>query len=612
MKSFLALLTPALLGATSLALAAEGDPVAVSSVIERVTVYSDRARVTRAAAVEVEAKPRSYAFEKLPGWVDDGSVRVAVSQGRITDVQVRRDYLARATDQEYLDALAQVEELQHKIGSLQDEITVLDAQKKQIEGMKAFAIDKMPKDTAIRDVPVKSYKDVLDFVSASLRETAKARREVDRGLTRLKPELAAKQRRLAEIQSLTQLEQTTVIVTVEHTGSGRASLELTYMLPGATWEPAHDLRVAGASPRAVEVVSSAVVTQTSGEDWDHAEISFSTQSSTDAIRIPDLEALRLGDTPTPTRVIATQEETFNRAAQAYQGQNELWNKVHRKHTVIKDFEQIYTSNVQRMQVVQSRTVEIFTALQRRGTTALFKGQERTPVRGDGHPVRLPIGRAALEAVQRIVAAPEDSLNAARTLDMTNAGGQALLPGQVALYQDGAFLGMTEIGFVADGEKFSLFLSVADQVKLARTLDKQHSSLLRKKTHVMQLAFLVSVENLSGAPVTLELADRVPVSQNKEIEIDDVEIDPPATPDSRGLLRWTVALGPKEKRTYRISYRVEYPPTLVLQTEHSEPAEPSASPSAGQQMGNESVLPPSPRRQRKLGIEEQIDFYKHEL
>ena len=72
---------------------------------------------------------------------------------------------------------------------------------------------------------------------------------------------------------------------------------------------------------------------------------------------------------------------------------------------------------------------------------------------------------------------------------------------------------------------------------------------------MELAFVVTVENLSKEETKLSLADRIPVSQNKEIKIDRVSVSPSVAPDSKGLLRWEVTLAPKEKKTFHVRYRV---------------------------------------------------------
>jgi uncharacterized protein (TIGR02231 family) len=279
-----------------------------------------------------------------------------------------------------------------------------------------------------------------------------------------------------------------------------------------------------------------------------------------------------------------QSASFSRAEAAFKGQNRLWNKRLATEEQSSSFEEVYKTNFEALQIVQSKTVQIFQSLQQRGTTAQFKATSAAIVRADGRSVRVPIGRARLNAKQVIVAAPEQSLNAALTLDMRNESGQPLLPGNVALYQDGAFLGMTNLDFVADGESFALFLSVADQLKLSRTLDRKHSALLRKQRTQMQLAFVVTVENLSNKPVTLTLADRVPVSEEREIVISNVKINPDAKPDSKGIMRWQLTLQPKETRKFEVHYQIEYPPTLVLEMKRHQTPEPSpaaAAPRAAQ-------------------------------
>jgi uncharacterized protein (TIGR02231 family) len=360
----------------------------------------------------------------------------------------------------------------------------------------------------------------------------------------------------------------------------------------------HDLRVSTSHAKTAEVASFAVVTQASGEDWRNAQISFSTQSSSQSVRIPELEALTLGDTHTATRILTSQMSSFVRAQEAFQSQNQLWNKVHQKSSgqAQLNFDRFYRSKLEYLQVVQAKTVQLFESLQKRGTTAHFKAIAAPSVRGDGHSVRMRIGQATLETHQKILAVPEQSLNAARTLEMTNASGQSFLPGKVALYQDGAFLGMTEIDFIAQGERFSLFLSVADHLKLSRKLDRKHSSLVRRKRNTMKVEFVVTIENLSTQETAVRLADRIPVSENREIKIDAVRITDGIKPDSRGLLHWDLRLKAKERREFRIAYQVEYPAELILEAVRRRGyAQPSPS-----SPGRPSVQP-----RRKYRVEEQL-------
>ncbi len=559
---------------------ADSDARTLDSKVTRVTVYSDRARISRQASAEAGTEATVFAFRGLPGWVDDGSVQVSASAGRIDDVRVDRRFLARATDLSWQRVEAQHKALTDKLAALRDELAVIDAQKQQVEAIKAFSLAKITQDTIIGDIKVQSYGDVVQFIGEQLRKLSAARRAAQHRLDDLTPEYDASLRRLDDARSLMKLEETTVLVTLKASAPTPVTVELTYMLPGVTWEPMHELRASTTDAKTVEVISFAAVTQTSGEDWGGAELSFSTQSTTQSVRIPELEALTLGDTQTATRILTSQMSSFTRAQAAFQGQSQLWNKVRggtSAERARENFEQVYRSNIEYLQVVQGRTVSLFESLEKRGTTAHYKAQPASSVRGDGHPVRLLIGRDVLGSTQKIVAAPEQSLNAARTVAMTNSTGQALLPGKVALYQDGTFLGMTDSEFIAKGERFSLFLSVADHIKLTRQLDRKQSTLIRKARNQMQVVFIINVENLSAEETSFTLTDRIPVSENKDIKIEKISITPANKADSQGLLHWELTLKPGEKRDFRISYQVEYPAELVIEANRRRAMQPAPAP-----------------------------------
>ena len=151
---------------------ADSDAGTLQSKVTKVTVYSDRARVSRQARVDVPTEATVFAFRSLPGWVDDGSVQVSASAGRIVDVRVDRRFLAKATDASWQRLEREHNALSNQLAALNDEIAVLDAQKQQIESIKAFSLAKITQDTIIGDVSVKAYGDVLAFIGTSLRATA--------------------------------------------------------------------------------------------------------------------------------------------------------------------------------------------------------------------------------------------------------------------------------------------------------------------------------------------------------------------------------------------------------------------------------------------------------
>ena len=549
------------------------------SKITDVTVYADRSRIVRVAEADLAAGTTRLAFTKLPGWLDEGSVRVGLipaGAGRIADVQVIRTFLAQPADEEIRKLEAGVLEIQDQIAELDDELQPLVAQEQQIAGIRTFSTEKWSKETAVREIKVEEYGGMVKFVGSTLTEIAKSKRSIEKRKRTLQPELAARMRKLADLRQCMQLEQRTVIVSIIADKPGRAKVELTYMLPGTTWEPTQELR-ASQDGKAVEMTSFAVVSQTTGEDWDGVSLTLSTQRPMAPVRIPELESLAVGSGRPLAKLAGANDDSFQIAQKNWSLRNEEMNgimltgansyagKVSINAGSLQMSQGAYNDNVKRQSEVQRKIVTVFERVQlQRGTTMQFAAPGRQTVRTDGRQVRVPIGTLQLVAAPRIVAAPELSLNAVQTVDLTNTGLQPFLPGKVALFMDGALVGSTEIEFVAPGEGFSMFLGVADRIKLSRVLDKKSSSMTwtgkRKK---LQVSYLVTAENLSDRPATLELADRIPVSDNDDIRISGVRIQPEVKPDQKGLLKWDATLAAKEKKEFRIEYTISYPQDLQL-------------------------------------------------
>ena len=532
---------------------------ALDSKITEVTVYADRARVTREVTLDLPAKADRFSFAKLPSWIDEGSVRVSLNtadgaKGEVLDVQIRRTYLTATSDEEVRKAQEAVQEISDQVNELSDKQKVIEQRRKHLESIRVFSLDKLPKDAAAREVKVAEYVDFLAFLETSLTKLNADRRALEKQRREIQPEQNARQKRLSELNSKAQLEERAVEVALR--GQGQATVVLTYLLAGASWEPAHELR-ADEKGEMVHITSYAVVRQTTGEDWGVPKLSFSTQNLSRTARIPELDTLLVGEgRKASVRMLDQQEDTYQDALGNYKSQNRLWyfnNPVANNGIAI--------ANLDLNDAIQQKSVLTFAKISGRATTAHFRALADKAVPSDGQPIRLPIGDLSLNRTERIVAAPEASLNAARVFELNNKNGQALLPGKVTLYLGANFLGSTAIDFVGPGEAFSLYAGVEDEVKVSRVLDRSKSE--KRKTSFsskteLQASWIIEVENLADVEKNVRLADRIPVSQNDEVKVRSVKIAPKVTPDEKGLFSWDLILKPKEKRTLNVEYVVQYP------------------------------------------------------
>jgi len=337
------------------------EPLPVSSRITEVTVYADRAAVTRGGTVTLAAGMGQYAFGKLPSWIDEGSVRATIATaaaGDLLDVQVLRTFLARPEDVDLRKAEADLQEITDQMGALQDERAALDAQTQQLEAIRAFSLDKAPKDAAVREVKVDECTAMVKYVDEPHLQIAKSRRELERKQRDLQPEMEARQHRLDELRQRARLEQRTVVLTVNCPAGGNATLALSYLLPGATWEPVHELR-AEADPRQIDLASFGAVTQATGEDWTAVSLFLSTQRPMETIRIPELEALMVGGGRAVARAFPRGASAFESSKGRYAQQINLWNQAANAPAMQEE----RTRNVPQQQEVQQRVVAAFQDIQ---------------------------------------------------------------------------------------------------------------------------------------------------------------------------------------------------------------------------------------------------------
>lgn len=535
----------------------------MASRISAVTVFADRAQVTRLATVELRgAEAERFAFARLPGWMDAESVRVAVEPAgaaQILDVGVQAAFAAEAAEESVRKAQAAFLEVSDQLAEIGDEERILQEEIKRLEALRLLSIDKVPRELAVGEVRVKNLSETMAYLMEAIRSDQKQLRLLSKKRRDIEPVLAQRRAELSEVQVRAQLQTSTVTVELRRDtkrpaeGALAVTLKLSYLTPGASWEPAGELRVTR-GVAGVQVLQAASVVQTTGEDWSGAALSFSTQRPDDVLDVPEAHGLMLDRGGAGLNdVVGRMTQSFSKAQTVYASQNQQMAK-NRKN---------WDDSLARQHDVQQRALQSFNRLTQRGTTAHFAALADRNVRSDGKSVRVPIAMGEFPYRARIVAVPEVSLNAVRVAEVVNGGQSAILPGPAALFADGTFIGSGQLEFAAPGEAFSVFMGVQDRVKLERVLDKKTSALHRggRRTE-MKLSFVVTAENLSAEPLTLDLSERIPVAQSEDIEVDDIETPRKVKPDSQGLLRWTETLPPKSKVSWRISYTLDYPSDFV--------------------------------------------------
>lgn len=265
-------------------------PVAADAPITAVTVYSDRARVTRTAVVNVAGRQR-VALALLGERVDAGSIRLESPSAEVQMVDLRWVEGDQAFPMdEARTVLAALETIDGDLSRARRDRHIY-ATSEALDVIEPV----VPGIGALRPAPRLSSSgwDAVIAFARRWSETAQARgRELDlqiQDLTRKRADLAEAALRLGSERRRGGWRVSATVI-----GNGEATLHLSYMMMGARWHPTYDILLDPATQN-VAVHFAGLVSQETGEDWPDALITLSTAIPATTTAYPKVFTWKIGE-----------------------------------------------------------------------------------------------------------------------------------------------------------------------------------------------------------------------------------------------------------------------------------------------------------------------------
>jgi uncharacterized protein (TIGR02231 family) len=209
-----------------------------------------------------------------------------------------------------------------------------------------------------------------------------------------------------------------------------------------------------------------------------------------------------------------------------------------------------------------------------GGLGLVLTAPRATVVADGAPHRIPVGGFTSPAEVDLVAVPLRSPWIHLRARLANTASVPLLAGPVDLVMASGYVGCTEIGFVAAGEKLALGFGPQADVRIHRseTRERDDAGMLGG-WNVQTVRVALRLSNLGTTSRDVTVTERVPISEIEQVDIQTSPADayqlgndaPGGEPviqvtaraiDDRGLVTWSVALPPLGRRAVTLEYRIK--------------------------------------------------------
>ena len=183
-------------------------------------------------------------------------------------------------------------------------------------------------------------------------------------------------------------------------------------------------------------------------------------------------------------------------------------------------------------------------------------------------LRLSLGAIAMEAEVYAEAAPLWDQTAFLVAEAQNSSGEVLLPGEVQLYVDGALAGGSYLDLVpAEGAIHQGFGAI-DGLRLKRLMPETmegDTGVLSKSNTRKEVVEMV-VENTTPLDWSVRLIDRLPYSEQEDLEVQTRAVPPVSetdVDDKRGVVAWRFELPAGETKTVRSETVMTWPLDQVL-------------------------------------------------
>lgn len=524
--------------------------IGLVSEVTGVTLYPDGATITREVPFSMPAGRHNLILTDLPQSTPLESVRVDVAGAVMGSVSARSDFVPPRSEQDdaaIAAAEAEVERLEAALREARAGIQAIRLEADAADARVAF-LEKLGEGEGVAQMDVAALRELVDMIGdqtlAALQAAHDASRraeEADRDLKDLVEDLDRARKVLAALVPEDE-DRAMLAVAVSSENAAEGTVTVTYNNYAAGWLPVYDLRLTRESG-ALDIVRGAFVQQSTGENWDEVVLTLSTvrpseQTSPSDIwpwlrRIFDPEMMR------QKSVVRLEAEQDSFAGALAEPAPEAPVMIEEAGASFDGLSVTYSYP---------------------GTVSVASGADR---------VRLALGSLETQAGVVAQAVPISDETAYLVAAITNDMGELILPTpEASFYLDGRFIGQRYLDLIPAGGEADLSFGPIEGLRLTRmVLDRNEGDRgVITKSNEMTEEVWIEVENLTGEAWPLRLLDRVPYSEQEDLEITWTAQPRPTEEDvdgKRGVMAWEFEIAPGATQEIAVGHRIEWPEGMQL-------------------------------------------------
>lgn len=513
--------------------AQEGSVLYTNSKVTKVTVYLSGAQITREAEVSIEKGITNIVFDGVSPYLNEQSIQLGGTSGiNLLSVVHRINYLTENENSPRINELKDsIELIQFLLDQLTNKKFVSEQEldliisNKNIKGDKGFDIAAYEEIQELYTKRLPALKDDL------LKNRIEERRLLEKQ-NKLKNQLA-------ELSNSYSNGKHEIVASIKSETAKKLKLDLSYYTSAASWFPAYDIRCIDINSP-IQLIYKAIIQQSSGEDWSKVMLKISMGNPNLSGTKPELQTNSLGWMPVYYQNIEGSYSGYkksNATAPAAMGNSIQVDKDERSEARFKNNTSTMTQS--------SLNVEFVIAIP-------------YTINSNGKSTIIDAQTFEMPAIYNLAVVPKLDKSVFLIAEVSAKDEINQLNGMASIYFEGMYTGQSNVTpNENDSMKISLGRDKSILVERKRLKEKSSKSLLgSKKTE--ESVYEIIVKNTKSTPVSITIEDQIPISIDKDIEIEQIDLGGAIYDEVTGKLTWKITLLAGETKKINFSFNVKYP------------------------------------------------------
>ncbi len=496
----------------------------VNAKVTNVTLYPDRALVTRTATLDLKGE-EEVIIPNLTPFLDDGNVKVRGEGLTIGDVRVKRTYVEKPSPQ-VQELEKKIKETEEKIKKKEDEKEVLKAKEEFLNSIKLGTPEIIAKELREGKVSTLAWREAINFLFQEYTQLKASLLVMEKEKEELKRRLTALQKELAEIRALTENKKEIVFRALPK--SEKQKITIDYLVPQEVyWQPIYEV-IADLEEKGATLVSYVKIWQRTGEDWEDVQMVISTARPLTFAILPEVD---------PWFVDLIEEVP-------------VWKREDLK-TMLEEARPFPEAPLEGVKRVETG-ISLQYLLPKKGT--LKSGETEK---------RFLVGEAKLPAEYEFFAIPKLAEKVFMKGRVFNNTEDLFLAGEVSTYIGSEYTGKGSLSDFTPQETIDMNFGGDERVKVRRELVKVFTKKAggifggREKKEFL---YRITMENYRPGSIRFSLSDLYPISRRGEISVKLTRIFPERYEEDKekGVITWKGELERGNKFIAELGFTVEYP------------------------------------------------------